>query len=108
MFAIGFANHFLAEDGADQSITNSNSNFGAKSLISKGFKKQSFDRDNTGYITHIVPPKDLQESSTNIVWRSLDPTTTLSVGNTSRLYILGETDEGNPPTNITNGLQSWI
>ena len=103
VFAIGFANHFIAEDGADQSITNSNSNFGAKSLISKGFKKQSFDRDNTGYITHIVPPKDLQESSTNIVWRSLDPTTTLSVGNTSRLYILGETDEGNPPTNITNG-----
>ena len=32
VFAIGFAQHFLAEDGADQSITNSNSNFGAKSL----------------------------------------------------------------------------
>ena len=103
VFAIGFANHFLAEDGADQSITNSNSNFGAKSLISKGFKKQSFDRDNTGYVTHIIPPKDLQEGSSNVVWRTLDPTTTLSVGNTSRLYILDETDEGNPPTNITNG-----
>ena len=47
VFAIGFAQHFLAEDGADQSITNSNSNFGAKSLVSVGFRKDAFDRDNT-------------------------------------------------------------
>ena len=103
VFAIGFANHFLAEDGADQSITNSNSNFGAKSLISKGFRKESFDRDNTGYITHIVPPKDLQEKSTNVSWRVLDPSTTVSAATTSNLYILGETDAGNPPSNITDG-----
>ena len=105
VFAIGFSNHFLSEDGADQSITNSNSNFGAKSLISKGFRKQSFDRDDTGYITHIVPPKDLQESDFNVLWRVLDPTTTLSVGNTSRIYLLGETDQDNPPSNITNGFR---
>ena len=103
VFAIGFAQHFLAVDGADQSITNSNSNFGAKSLISVGFKKQSFDRDNTGYVTHVIPPKDLQESTVNVSWRSLDPTKTISVGSTSNLYILGETDKKNPPTNITNG-----
>ena len=104
VFAIGFAQHFLAESGADQSITNSNSNFGAKSLVSKGFRKESFNRDDTGYITHIVPPKDLQEKSVNVVWRSLDPiktnTGTLS---TSRLYLLGETDKSNPPANVTAG-----
>jgi len=106
VFAIGFAQHFLAEDGADQSITNSNSNFGSKSLISKGFRKESFDRDDTGYVTHIVPPKDLQEDSFNALWRSLDVGLTTSytgVGQTSRLYILGETDINNPPSNITNG-----
>ena len=103
VFAIGFADHFLAEDGADQSITNSNSNFGAKSLVSKGFRKESFNRDNTGYITHVVPPKDLQEEITNVNWRTLDPVKTLGVGVTSQLYILGETDLGNPPSNITDG-----
>jgi len=103
VFAIGFANHFLAEDGADQSITNSNSNFGAKSLIAKGFRKQSFNRDDTGYITHIVPPQDLQEDITNVNWKVLDPTKTDSVGITSHLYLLGEDDQGNPPSNITDG-----
>ena len=103
VFAIGFADHFLAEDGADQSITNSNSNFGAKSLVSKGFRKESFNRDDTGYITHIVPPKDLQEPTANVSWRALDPTKTAGVGVTSKLYLLGETDEGNPPSNISDG-----
>jgi len=106
VFAIGFAQHFLAEDGADQSITNSNSNFGSKSLISKGFRKESFDRDDTGYVTHIVPPKDLQEDSFNALWKLLDVGLTTSytgVGQTSRLYLLGETDINNPPSNITNG-----
>ena len=106
VFAIGFAQHFLAEDGADQSITNSNSNFGSKSLISKGFRKESFTRDDTGYVTHIVPPKDLQENSFNALWRLLDVGLTTSytgVGQISRLYLLGETDINNPPSNVTNG-----
>lgn len=106
VFAIGFAQHFLAEDGADQSITNSNSNFGSKSLISKGFRKESFPRDDTGYVTHIIPPKDFQEDAFNVLWRSLDVGLTTSytgVGQTSRLYLLGETDINNPPSNVTNG-----
>jgi hypothetical protein len=106
VFAIGFAQHFVADDGADQSITNSNSNFGAKSLISRGFRKESFDRDDTGYITHIVPPKDLQETSFNVLWKTLDVGLTTSyagIGSTSRLYLLSENDQTNPPSNITNG-----
>ena len=103
VFAIGFSNHFVAEDGADQSITNSNSNFGAKSLVSTGFRKSAFPRDDTGYITHIVPPKDLEESTQNVVWRSLDPVKTDQVGIASHLYILGATDKENPPSNIVNG-----
>ena len=107
VFAIGFAQHFLTESGADQSITNSNSNFGAKSLVSAGFRKKAFARDDTGYITHIVPPKDLQDVQFNSVWRSLDVgiTTSPTVGSatTSKLYIAGATDEENPPSNIVNG-----
>ena len=51
IFAIGYAEHFVAESGGDQSVTNSNSNFGAKSLISGGFKKSAFQKDDVGYIT---------------------------------------------------------
>ena len=105
VFAIGFSNHFLAESGGEQSITNSNSNFGNKSLVSKGFKRDAFNRDNTGYITHIVPPKDLEKTEKNIVWRSLDPVKTKSVGISSHLYIDGEKDVTNPPTSIVNGFR---
>ena len=103
VFAIGFANHFLSESGADQSITNSNSNFGAKSLISKGFRKQSFNRDDTGYITHVVPPKDFEEDTVNVSFKVLDPVKTKSVGVSSHLFIQDATDEGNPPSNISSG-----
>jgi hypothetical protein len=63
VFAIGFAQHFVGETGGDQSITNSNSNFGAKSLIASGFRKEAFPRDDVGYITHIIPPKELTTSN---------------------------------------------
>ena len=112
VFAIGYANHFLSESGGEQSITNSNSNFGAKALVSKGFRKNPFNRDDTGYVTHIVPPKDLQRESTNISWRSLNVGLSTEnigggagVGETSRLYIDGETDLTNPPTNVSNGFK---
>ena len=102
-FAIGFANHFVSDSGSDQSITNSNSNFGSKSLVSKGFRKDSFNRDDTGYVTHIVPPKDLEEATQNILWSSLDVNKTVSVGTTQKLYLDGEIDKANPPTNVVNG-----
>ena len=44
VFAIGYAQHFLAESGGDQSITNSNSNFGAKILLQKVSKMKSFHK----------------------------------------------------------------
>ena len=106
VFAIGFAEHFVSVDGGDQSITNSNSNFGAKSLTSTGFRKQSFDRDDTGYITHIVPPKDLQQDEFNVGWKTLNATSGASgISTSGALYILGEVDENNPPTNISNGFR---
>ena len=59
VFAIGFSNHFLAESGGEQSITNSNSNFGNKALVSKGFKPNAFNRDDTGCLLYTSPsPRD--------------------------------------------------
>ena len=58
VFAVGFADHFVALSGGDQSITNSNSNFGC-SLRAKGFKTLPFTQDKAGKVTHIIPPKKL-------------------------------------------------
>ena len=89
VFAIGFARHFVAESGGDMSITNSNSNFGAVSLESSGFRPESFDRDDVGYITHVIPPREPAPRETNITWLSLDATKIVSAANTERLYIAG-------------------
>lgn len=89
VFAIGFARHFVAESGGDMSITNSNSNFGAVSLESSGFRPESFDRDDVGYITHVIPPREPSPRETNVTWLSLDATKIVSAANTERLYIAG-------------------
>ena len=59
VFAVGFADHFVALSGGDQSITNSNSNFGSTALRAKGFKTLPFTQDKAGKVTHIIPPKKL-------------------------------------------------
>ena len=43
-FAVGFAEHFVTDTGGDMSLTGSNSNFGAKSLVSSGFRDTSFTK----------------------------------------------------------------
>ena len=68
VFAIGFNKHFEAQSGGDASITNSNSNFGQLSLVSQGLKKEAFDKDDKAYITHIIPPRAIQSTETDIDW----------------------------------------
>ena len=62
VFAVGFADHFVAESGGDQSITNSNSNFGSCALRAKGFKGAPFTQDKAGTITHVIPPQKLSRT----------------------------------------------
>jgi len=96
VFAIGYAEHFVTETGGDQSITNSNSNFGAKSLISDGYRRDSFSRDDVGYITHYIPPKEITTSDTNIEFAAIDVSKTVTnsvgVGTTNRLYLYNLTN----------------
>jgi hypothetical protein len=103
VFAIGFAQHFVAETGGDQSITNSNSNFGAKSLIASGFRKEAFPRDDVGYITHIIPPKEVTTSTTNIEFDAIDVAATVGVASTNRLYLYNRTNEDVRPDNVIEG-----
>jgi hypothetical protein len=103
VFAIGFAEHFSAESGGDMSITNSNSNFGAKSLVSAGFRDHAFPRDDVGYITHIIPPKYNEDSEVSIEFDAIDVLRTVGIASTNRLYIYNQTNQGSPPENVLEG-----
>jgi len=100
VFAIGFNKHFTCESGGDASITNSNSNFGQLSLVSDGFKKEAFEKDNKAFLTHIIPPRTIESAEENIDWLTIDlgkPNTT------SKLYINGFGNEAVVPPILTQG-----
>ena len=103
IFAIGFAQQFVNESGGDTSITNSNSNFGQNSLISKGFREEAFSRDDVGYISHIVPPRESVRSTVNIEFKSVDVAKTVGVASTGHLYLYQETNLSSPPETTLQG-----
>ena len=106
VFAIGYSQHLLCESGGDLSVTNSNSNFGAKSLVSEGFKKDSFSRDDVGSITHVIPPKEIETSTIAIEYDSIDVNKTgsaVGVGSTSRLYLYNQTNSDVKPSSVIEG-----
>jgi len=100
VFAIGYNKHFEAQSGGDASVTNSNSNFGQLSLISEGFKKEAFEKDNKAFLTHIIPPRAIDSTEEDVDWLTLDQDAT----NTStKLYLFGFNDENIKPPILTQG-----
>ena len=116
IFAIGYAKHFVAESGSDQSITNSNSNFGQIALNADGFKKDAFARDDVGYISHIIPPKELEGGLVTVEFDAIDIgiTTTVAaaanpgIGTTSRLYLLNQKNSKVPPVSVLDGYRFGV
>jgi hypothetical protein len=108
IFAIGFSEHFVTENGGDISLTNSNSNFGANALTSVGFRSDTFVQDNQGYITHIIPPKQVSLTESSIEFGSIDVTKTdrvAGVGSTGNLYLYDQTNIDAPPENVLEGFR---
>ena len=105
IFAIGYAEHFTAESGGDHSVTNSNSNFGAKALVASGFRKDAFPRDDVGYVTHVIPPREITSTETGIEFGSIDVAATVGIASTNRLYLYNETNEDVPPNNVIEGFR---
>ena len=106
VFAIGYAEHFVTESGGDMSITNSNSNFGAKALVADGFRNEAFSQDDLGYITHVIPPKEITTTETSIEFEAIDVLKTdvaTGVGSTGNLYIYGRTNPDVLPENVIEG-----
>ena len=93
------------ETGGDMSITNSNSNFGAKSLIASGFRKDAFSQDDFGFITHILPPKEIPITENVVEFNAIDITTTIGVGTTGHLYLASQTNPDAPPENVLEGFR---
>jgi microcystin-dependent protein len=110
VFAIGFTYHFDMNSGADASITNSNSNFGQVALKSDGFKPESFNKDDHGYITGIIGPRAIDQSiEDRIEWLALDVEATrvnnalLPEAERGRLYLYGFNSESATPVSLTQG-----
>jgi hypothetical protein len=103
VFAIGYADHFLVESGGDMSITNSNSNFGAKALVAQGFRRNAFPQDDQGYITHIIPPKEFSKTKKTIEFNAIDVAATVGVASTGHLYLYAQTNPDVPPENVLEG-----
>ena len=105
IFAIGYAKHFECIDGGDVSLTNSNSNFGAVALASRGFRNAAFNRDNRGFITNIIPSQALVEDNSLISKRvyDIDAIKTKAVNDPSKLYLNGYTSRSIiPPSSFDN------
>ena len=105
IFAIGFTDHFISETGGDMSITNSNSNFGARALISKGFRPDAFSQDDKGYITHVIPPKEVPITENAIEFNAIDLGVTVGVSSDAHLYLFNQTNIDSPPENVLEGFR---
>jgi hypothetical protein len=105
VFAIGFNKHFEALSGADASITNSNSNFGQIALVADGFKAAAFNRDDQGFITNVITPKEIAPREKQVNWLQIDVGLTTSVGISSHLYLFGYSDQDISPTFLTQGFK---
>ncbi len=79
VFAVGYADQFLAVNGGDMSITNSNSNFGHISLRAVGSKFTADPPSAYGKITAVIPPAGISKTSqfteiypvaTDITWKA--------------------------------------
>ncbi len=106
VYAIGYAEHFVSTGGGDISLSNSTSNFGATALSSSGFREEALSLDDAGYITHIIPPKEIPLTETAIEFASIDVVKTdvvAGVGSTGNLYLLNEKNLKTPPENIIDG-----
>jgi len=105
IFAIGYAEHFVTENGGDISLTNSNSNFGANALTSSGFREESFAQDNTGYISHVYPPKQVPLTESSLEFSPIDVEKTVGLSSTGRLFAYGSSNEDVAPENVIEGFR---
>ena len=109
IFAVGFADHFLIESGADISITNSNSNFGNTAWDAIGYKGFAFFQDKHGFVTDIVPPETIDlDDTTQPPYYGVDILASKEPSGSTRVYLAGEPEEiADPDSTPTYILQDY-
>ena len=106
VFAIGFHAHFEMINGADASITNSNSNFGSFALLAEGFKKEPFAKDNKGFVSSVITPRSVVNEDQQIEFLQVEPS--VSAGSSTlptKFFLFAETTETLPPSHIVQGFR---
>ena len=103
VFAIGFHSHFNMINGADASITNSNSNFGTFALAAEGFKKEAFAKDDKGFVTSIITPRSVVTTDQKIEY--LQTLFVSGQSSTTKLFLFGQTSLTVPPSHIAQGFR---
>ena len=103
VFAIGFHSHFNMINGADASITNSNSNFGTFALAAEGFKKEAFAKDDKGFVTSIITPRSVVTTDQKIEY--LQTLFVSGQSSTSKLFLFGQDSLTVPPSHIAQGFR---
>jgi hypothetical protein len=103
VFSIGYSEQIVTDNGGDFSITNSNSTFGSRALVAIGHKDEAFERDNQGFITHLIPPKEINSDEITIDFNAIDVAKTVSVATTNKLYLYNQTNSGLSPAGIIDG-----
>ena len=120
VFCIGNSDHFVSENGADLSITNSCSDFGDISLRAIGYKDKSFSQDEAtsgpGYsgtrITQIIPPLPLSYSPladgrpSTLEDIEINTGLTIDYGKTLAYIVANKTPNNLPPETIRVYVQS--
>ena len=102
VFAIGFHAHFEMINGADASITNSNSNFGSFALVAEGFKKDAFAKDNKGFITSVITPRSVVTEDQQIEYLQTDPS---GVTTPTKFFLFAQNTFTLPPSHIAQGFR---
>jgi hypothetical protein len=103
IFAIGYAKHFVAETGGDMSITNSNSNFGAKALEADKFRLEAFLKDDQGYITEILPAQKNFAKSVEVNYLPINVDVTAGLSTDTKLYFFGYNQKDTVPPKVASG-----
>ena len=85
------------------SITNSNSNFGAKSLEADKFRFEAFLKDDKGFIREINPPQHNFAKETSVGFLPLDVEATVGVSTDIKVYLNDFKNKDNKPSVVLNG-----
>ena len=69
------------------------------------YKNDAFNQDNTGFISHVYPPKEIPLTESSLEFQAVDVAKTVGLANSSRLFIYGATNADVPPENVIEGFR---